>query len=416
LAQAGISGCKKMPKKKTPIWLTSLYVAGMLFTGSINTLTTKIQLELESTNIDGVQKPFRKPWFGTFNMLFAMALVLATERLFSAMVASFCAGPRMKMAEDALLEKPGGDKDRKRKIGLVAIPAASDLVATALATIGIIYIPASVWQMLRGATLFFTGIFSVTFLKRKLQTFHWIGLMLCMAGVVTVGYASVSGEEDDAGKEDGASSASTSGVLFGVVITLLGQVVQAAQVILEEFLMKDVDLPAVEIIGYEGIWGVLMMLVIVYPALYFIPGDDHGHQEDIVDTMVMFSNSSALQMVVLVYIFSCGTFNITGIAVTGALSAVHRMMLDASRTMIIWSIGLFIHYKIDPTSKFGEQWTSSSSLQLGGFVILMTGQAIYGQIFRIPGLQYRSESVEDLAQFASPSAALHFASPAVGPG
>ena len=48
-------------------------------------------------------------------------------------------------------------------------------------------------------------------------------------GVVTVGYASVSGEEDDAGKEDGASSASTSGVLFGVVITLLGQVVQAAQ-------------------------------------------------------------------------------------------------------------------------------------------------------------------------------------------
>ena len=34
-----------------------------------------------------------------------------------------------------------------------------------------------------------------------------------------------------------------------------------------------------------------MMLVIVYPALYFIPGDDHGHQEDIVDTMVMFSNS-----------------------------------------------------------------------------------------------------------------------------
>ena len=30
----------------------------------------------------------------------AMALVLATERLFSAMVASFCAGPRMKMAED----------------------------------------------------------------------------------------------------------------------------------------------------------------------------------------------------------------------------------------------------------------------------------------------------------------------------
>jgi hypothetical protein len=38
-----------------------------------------------------------------------------------------------------------------------------------------------------------------------------------------------------------------------------------------------------------------------------------------------------VQLVVIIYLFSCGTFNITGIAVTGALSAVHRMMLDASR-------------------------------------------------------------------------------------
>jgi len=33
---------------------------------------------------------------------------------------------------------------------MVAVPAASDLLATALAAIGIMYIPASVWQMLRG--------------------------------------------------------------------------------------------------------------------------------------------------------------------------------------------------------------------------------------------------------------------------
>ena len=55
--------------------------------------------------------------------------------------------------------------------------------------------------------------------------------------------------------------------------------------------MKDVNLPAVEIIGFEGIWGVLMMVVLVYPALWFIPGPDHGHQEDLVDTLVMFYNS-----------------------------------------------------------------------------------------------------------------------------
>lgn len=41
-----------------------------------------------------------------------------------------------------------------------------------------------------------------------------------------------------------------------------------------------------EIIGFEGIWGVLMMVVLVYPALWFIPGPDHGHEEDLVDTLV----------------------------------------------------------------------------------------------------------------------------------
>lgn len=56
--------------------------------------------------------------------------------------------------------------------------------------------------------------------------------------------------------------------------------------------------------------------------------------------------------------------------------------------MIIWGVGLFVHYRIDPSSPFGEEWTSSSKLQLVGFVILITGQAIYGEIIRIPFLRH----------------------------
>ena len=46
-------------------------------------------------------------------------------------------------------------------------------------------------------------------------------------GVVTVGYASVAG--DAGGGEDAAAAANAAAVLFGVTLTLLGQVVQAAQ-------------------------------------------------------------------------------------------------------------------------------------------------------------------------------------------
>merc|ERR1719506_1476151 len=99
-----------------------------------------------------------------------------------------------------------------------------------------------------------------------------------------------------------------------------------------------------------------MMFVIVYPILWFMPGQDHGHQEDLPDTFVMLSNNMQLFVCFMVYLFSCATFNATGIAVTGALSAVHRMMLDASRTTIIWAFGLTWHAYY-PDSPFGEAWT-----------------------------------------------------------
>merc|ERR1719499_1920213 len=100
--------------------------------------------------------------------------------------------------------------------------------------------------------------------------------------------------------------------------------------------MKEVDLPAFVLIGWEGFWGVVMMVFFIYPLLWIMPGGDHGHAEDVVDTVSLIKNSPALLGVVCTFVFSCGTFNAAGIAVTENLSSVHRMMLDASRTILIW--------------------------------------------------------------------------------
>jgi drug/metabolite transporter (DMT)-like permease len=358
-------------------------VMGMLATGTLNTLTMKIQFTFSSTDSTGDYHLFQKPWWGTLNMLTAMAFVGLVDKL-----VRMCSGPDMAAdaGAEALLAKPGEITFRK-KVMLVAYPAAFDLLATAFACIGILYIPASVWQMLRGACLIFSAIFSITFLKRKLMAFHWFGLGICLVGIVSVGYAGVlstSVSQSASTADDGKSGGM---VLFGMGMVLLGQIVQAAQVIAEEWLMKDVDLPPMQIIGWEGIWGSLMMFVIVYPILWLMPGQDHGHQEDLPDTFVMLSNNPQLFVCFMVYLFSCATFNATGIAVTGALSAVHRQMLDASRTTVIWAFGLVVH-SYDPTSPFGEQWTVYSPLQLLGFLVLVVGQATYGQVVKWPGFAY----------------------------
>jgi hypothetical protein len=188
-----------------------------------------------------------------------------------------------------------------------------------------------------------------------------------------------------------------------MAMVLAAQIVQAAQVIAEESFMKDFNLPAMQIVGFEGCWGLLMMVAFVYPALYLLPGSDHGRLEDPFDTFVLVKNSGDIQAMVLMYLFSCATFNATGISVTQALSSVHRMMLDASRTTIIWAFGLLVHH-INPASQFGEVWTPYSWLQLGGFVVLVFGQAVYGEVLKLPGFEYPKTPVP--LQWASPSGSL----------
>jgi len=382
-----------MGKGDTSRWLIVLYVSCMISAGTVNTLTTKMQFTTISINRDGVQAPFTKPWFATFNMLAAMALVGVVDKCIRTCCAKQTLSPDV---EYAPLEEESETVSYKKKVLMVSIPAAFDLLATAFCCMGMLYIPASIWQMLKGGSIIFCGLFSVTFLKRKLYGFHWLGLMICVLGLATVGLSSVLGDSQQPG------AGSTSELFLGMGLVALGQVVQAAQLIAEEYLMKDVDLPGMQIIGWEGIWGTAMMLLIVYPLLYVLPGSDHGHQEDVIDTFTMVKNNGHLCLLVIVYLISCGSFNASGIAVTGALSATHRMMMDASRTCVIWFFGLYVHYRVDPSSPYGEAWTSWSPLQLVGFLILVGGQAIYGQIFSVKGFTYPPRTPGMDKAFASP--------------
>ena len=46
---------------------------------------------------------------------------------------------------------------------------------------------ASVFQMLRGTMVVFTGILTVLLLKRRLHIHHWLGIVLISAGAAIVG-------------------------------------------------------------------------------------------------------------------------------------------------------------------------------------------------------------------------------------
>ena len=61
---------------------------------------------------------------------------------------------------------------------------------------------------------------------------------------------------------------------LGIGLVILSQIVQAGQIVTEEFLLKDLDMPAMRVVGYEGLWGTLAMIFIACPLAYVVPGAD----------------------------------------------------------------------------------------------------------------------------------------------
>jgi hypothetical protein len=70
---------------------------------------------------------------------------------------------------------------------LLALPSSCDIMGTTLVNVGLIMVPASIYQMVRGFLVVFVGLFSVIFLKRRLSMGQWGGLFLVVLGVSLVG-------------------------------------------------------------------------------------------------------------------------------------------------------------------------------------------------------------------------------------
>ncbi|CAD7949640.1 unnamed protein product [Amoebophrya sp. A25] len=284
------------------------YIGFLMVFGTLNTLTTKWQFSMTSVGSDGVEKPFQKPWWGNFAMFAAMVGVLGVEAVMRQRNKKSMKADSDRMTPLLRDGSTGAAISSKAwsDFLMVAVPAILDLVSSGLNFIGLLYISASVWQMLRGSMIVFSAFLSIIFLNRQLYGFNWLGIIICVTGISCVGAASVLGESD-APKEDAssiadtASSASSSGAAIGVAFVMAAQVLQAAQCVAEERLLKNVELSCFVLVGYEGIWGVLIMLLIVFPMMEILPGNDVGGvQENTVDTLTMLSNSAGLQTMLAV--------------------------------------------------------------------------------------------------------------------
>lgn len=390
----------------SPCFIVCIVVALFSF-GSLNTILTKVIFTVKSISINGKEETFNKPGLATLYMFVSMALVIfayfikqARNRRKQRMQGAMKIDPGAVSSAEALSQPLTADGKEKKKVLLpfwrrcvyAGIPSLFDLSAILLSLFAIQWIPASVWQMLRGAEVVFAAIFTVLILGREQHIYHWLGVALSMVGIVAVSAATVLG--NPSAVTSGGSDHSNL-VALGIFLVIIAQVLQSLQIIVEEELLTILKMDEMLVVGLEGIWGSLAMIILVYPLMYLMPGDDHGHMEDVFDAKALVIHSDYLQFFILAFMFSCATYNVSGMLVTGALNGVMRVMLEATRTLCIWLFNLAWYYNVDKHSSFGERWTNWSYLQALGFVFLVVGQGTYSKRIKWRCIDYSLYESDD---------------------
>ncbi|KAB7503858.1 Solute carrier family 35 member F6 [Armadillidium nasatum] len=262
----------------------------MVLTGSINTLSTKWADNQVSVNSIGQATQFNHPFFQADGMFLGemSIIVFYISRWYIR-------------------------RKQRERVELSPVTVC-DMTATSTMYLGLTLTYASSFQMLRGAVIVFTGLLSVAFLGRRLKSFQWVGIFFVIVGLVVVG---VSDFLSGAGDED---MYTTNGIITGDLLIIAAQVITATQMVIEEKFVTKYNVPPLQAVGWEGIFGFITLTLLLIP-FYFIPagifsGNPRGVLEDPIDAFIQLSNNGILIAAILGNIISIAFFNFAGVSVT----------------------------------------------------------------------------------------------------
>jgi len=194
---------------------------GMITTGSLNTISAKYADITSSEGVGGKVHLFNHPFFQALCMFVGEMLCMLAYR---AMVCY----------------KPDNASTTPFNPIIFLIPACCDMTATSLMYVGLNWTYTSVFQMLRGSVVIFTGIFSMIFLKKKLYPFHWIGMLCVLGGLLLVGAASLLLP----------TTQDASNPLVGDILIVAAQIVVAVQMVVEEKFVSKYSPNPLQVVGW----------------------------------------------------------------------------------------------------------------------------------------------------------------------
>lgn len=241
-----------------------------------------------------------------------------------------------------------------------ALPAVCDVVASSITFLSLDVINVYRFQMLKGFVIIFTGVLSTAFLRRNINGFQWLGI-----GLITSSFI-ISGLPYSLSDADARVNRTSTGEL----LLIIAMIINATQNVMEELLVTRYNVPALEVVGWEGFFGSVVMAIVIIPMNYIndVFKSPIDVIEDTVDAFIQMSNNWQIGIGLLFVTISFSFSNFAGVSITKEESATTRTVMDTIRIFTVWIYSLI----------FGA--VVFQSMQAVGFFVFIVGICLYNNV------------------------------------
>mmetsp|Transcript_16575 Transcript_16575/g.17257 ORF Transcript_16575/g.17257 Transcript_16575/m.17257 type:complete len:290 (+) Transcript_16575:225-1094(+) len=214
--------------------------------------------------------------------------------------------------------------------------------------------------MLKGFIVIFTMVISMILFKRNYNLSQKFGVLFVISGLFIVGSSNLHSY----------NSRFAPRPLLGNILVIFAQVFLAGMFVYEEKILKEYRIRVLEIVGWEGVWGMIFSTIFVL-IFFLIPGEDFGCLENPVQATLQVANNYKILLAMMISTLVMGPFNYYGTNLTKYASAMHRCLIDSSRMCIIWFIAICC------------SWEKFTPYQAIGYCLIMNGNLLYYEIVSI---------------------------------
>jgi len=293
--------------------------------------------------------------------------------------------------------KDGRQMYSVRKYAWIGIPTLCDFCASTLGFIALVLMNASILLMIGSIGPFIVAGFSVCILKTKLNWNYYCSLIIIVVGVLITAVSGFWG---------GQSSYHTiADQVMGISFQLISITINGLQSIIEELILQRFFLIPAQMMGTEGIWG-LMYYTILLPVLCLVECgnimqsnglcvwntvNQAWYFENLLSFFEEMGDNLWLMFANIMSLVTIGLFNYYAISVTKYVNAIQRAIIGNMCTILVWFVGLII------TFTTGQPWASTewqpNVIQAIGYILIVISTLTLRDIIKWPCLPRASKVI-----------------------